>query len=148
MTTLLQLNFETSRVTAQINKLMNEIQSEIPRDQERWSLSATKMDNQLKNIKAFAQKRPSTIIKELREFFKLGNPTPFTLSTNGPGSILVHGLLLESSTATITFFEKLPVTISAEPQSGHSFLKWSDGETNPTRIIWPGQDKSITAIFK
>ncbi len=71
MMTLLQTSFKTNYILNRIDKMMNEIISEIPRDQNRWSLSSTNMDKQLALIKRFAQERPGIIIKELQEFFKL-----------------------------------------------------------------------------
>jgi hypothetical protein len=51
--------------------MMEEILSEIPRDQNQWSLNATNMDNQLKLIKSFAKERPGIIIKNLQDHFGL-----------------------------------------------------------------------------
>ena len=71
METLRQTNFNTDYILGRINSMMNEIMSEIPRDQNRWFLSSSNMDRQLALIKNFAQERPGSIIKELQEFFRL-----------------------------------------------------------------------------
>ncbi len=71
MKSILQNNFNTDHILNRIDKMMTEIMSEIPRDQNRWSLSSTNMDKHLALIKKFAQERPGIIIKELQEFFKL-----------------------------------------------------------------------------
>lgn len=71
MMTILQTNFNTNCILDQIDKMMNEIMSEIPRDQNRWSLSSSNMDRQLALIKKIAQERPGMIIKELQEHFRL-----------------------------------------------------------------------------
>lgn len=148
MTTLLQMNLKSSRILAQIEKLMSDIEKEIPRDQMRWSRSPTKMDKQLQIIKQFAINRPSHLIQHLQEFFKLGSPVPITLSTNKKGTIQVHGLPLDEDSLTITFFTGLPVTITAIPQKGCSWSHWSDGETKATRIIYPNKNTKLVAIFE
>lgn len=71
MMMVLQTNFNTVFILERIDKMMDEIMSEIPRDQTRWSLNSTNMDWQLALIKKFAQERPGMIIKELQELFRL-----------------------------------------------------------------------------
>lgn len=148
MAALLQMNFESSRVLAQIEKMMAEIEEETTRDQKRWSLSSSTMNKHLKKIKQFAIERPSLITKHLQEYFKLDQTVPVTLSTNGNGTILVHNLPLDQATLTILFFKDFPVTISANPNNGSKWSHWSDGDSAQTRIIYPGKDNNLTAIFK
>ena len=148
MTTLTHMNFESSRVLAQIEKIMSEIESEILRDQKRWSLNSSHMAEQLEMINAFAKERPSTIIKHLQSFFNLGEITPVNFSINGNGIILVHGLPLDRKSLTIEFFKGFPVTVSAKPQNGSSWSRWSDGDTNSTRMFYPERTNDLIAIFK
>ena len=148
MAVLLQMNFESSRVLARIEKMMVEIQSEIPRDQKRWGLSASKMTKQLNAIKNFAMNRPSVVYGELQEFFALGETAAVSLSVSGSGRILVHNLPVDVSKMTVNFFTGFPVTLSAEPLMGSTFAGWSDGESSPTRVILPECVSEVTAIFK
>ena len=148
MAVLLQMNFESSRVLARIEKMMAEIQSEISRDQKRWGLSASKMTKQLNAIKNFAMNRPSVVYGELQEFFALGETAAVSLSVSGSGRILVHNLPVDVSKMTVNFFTGFPVTLSAEPLMGSTFAGWSDGESNPTRVILPECVSEVTAIFK
>ncbi len=39
------------------------------------------------------------------------------------------------------------VRISATPQTGYHFTKWSDGSTEPVRVISPASDTILTAYF-
>ena len=73
MLALLKTNFETQNILSKINKMTNEIKTEIPRDQNRWSLNTNDMDKQLEIIKRFATNRPKTIYSELLDFFDLEN---------------------------------------------------------------------------
>ena len=148
MAVLLQMNFESSRVLARIEKMMAEIQSEISRDQKRWGLSASKMTKQLNAIKNFAMNRPNVVYGELQEFFALGETAAVSLSVSGSGRILVHNLPVDVSKMTVNFFTGFPVTLSAEPLMGSTFAGWSDGESSPTRVILPECVSEVTAIFK
>ena len=148
MAVLLQMNFESSRVLARIEKMMAEIQSEISRDQKRWGLSASKMTKQLNAIKNFAMNRPSVVYGELQEFFALGETAAVSLSVSGSGRILVHNLPVDEPKMIVNFFTGFPVTLSAEPLMGSTFAGWSDGESSPTRVILPECVSEVTAIFK
>ena len=148
MMVLFQMNFNSSKILFQIENMMNKIKTEIPRDQKRWSLNDTKMAGQLDSIKLFAKERPANLIKHLREYFKLEETIPITLSVKGNGRILIHNLPLDNTHKTISFFKNFPVTILAEPQNGSVWHKWSDGDTNASKIILPEKENNITAIFK
>jgi hypothetical protein len=148
MAVLLQMNFESSRVLARIDKMMAEIESEIPRDQKRWGLSATRMASQLNLIKDFAKARPGVVYDELREYFALDVPTPVSLSVNGPGAIHVHGLKVDSSPIKVNFFKGFPVTVTAVASAGGIWAGWSDGVMDATRTVLPENVGSLTANFK
>lgn len=148
MAVLLQMNFESSRVLARINEMMSEIESEISRDQKRWRLNASRMNMQLNNIKEFADDRPDVVYRELQDFFGLGLATPVTLSVDGPGAVLVHGLKLDTNPLRVNFFDGFPVTVTAVPDAGGVWSGWNDGVTEATRTIVPGEIKSLTAVFK
>ena len=148
MATLLQMNFESSKVLARVDKMMSEIESEIPHDQKRWEHDASEMDEQLEKIKEFIRNRTSTLTSELQEYFELGAVAPVTLAVDGPGRILVHNLPVESSKLTVDFFNGFPVTLYAEAETGSTFVGWSDGETSPQRIIQPEYASTVTALFK
>ena len=144
---LIQTNFEKSRILSQIDKMMEEIKTEIMRDQNRWTLSSSFMEEKLTSIKEFAQDRPEIFINELQDYFKLGKITSLTISVNGNGFIKINGWPIKSSSLTTNFFKGFPITISATPQAGHKWVSWNDGITDTTRTIYPEKIKSITASF-
>lgn len=148
MATLLQTNYESSKILSQIDKMMHEIKEEIPRDQKRWSLNSPKMDKELNTIKEFVKRRPQKIIDDLHDYFKLGAPISTKLSVQGEGTILVHNLPLSKKNTSIIFFSNHPVTISAKPQNNSFWQGWSDGNKNQTRTIYPNKRKELTAIFE
>ena len=106
------------------------------------------MTKQLNAIKNFAMDRPGVIYDELQEFFALGKKASVTLSVNGSGRILVHNLPVDEPEMTVNFFTGVPVVLSAEPLMGSTFVGWSDGETNTTRVILPESVSEVSALFK
>ena len=144
---LLTMNFEKSRLLARINAMMNEIESEISRDQQRWGHNVSYMSGQLEKMKTFAGTRQDIILSEMTEYFGLGEPAKVTLSVSGSGRILVHNLPLDRPSMTVSFFKGTPVTITAQ-ENGGTFTGWSDKVTEKTRTIMPEEASSLTAIFK
>lgn len=148
MAALLRMNFSSNHIQAQIENLMKQIISEIPRDQARWSLDSDQMNKQLSKIKKFAEKRPAIMLENLQTFFGLGEVSSMTFSVYGQGTILIHDLPLNDLPITVNFFEKTPITVTAKAQNGCSWSHWSDGEKKATRVIYPQKSKELTAIFK
>ena len=148
MTTLLSMNFESKRLLARIEALNDEIADEIERDQERWQLDAARMDEALSRMIAFAKKRQGVVMKEMIEHFDLGKKCVVELVSEGRGSIAVHGLPLDRSSMSITFFKNVPVSLSALPAEGGTFKGWDDGNNDSVREILPCKVTRITAIFR
>lgn len=148
MTALLSTNFESSRILSRIDVLMYAINGEIARDQKRWKLNATRMENTLNTIRNFARTRQGIIMQEMSEFFGLGAPVEVSLATDGNGQINVHGLPIDRNSVKVNFFNGLNVTITAQPLGGSTFVGWSDGETSPTRVIVPEEGLALKAVFK
>lgn len=145
--TLLSMNFSTDRLLKRIETLQSEVQSEISRDQQRWELDAAKMASELSTIKSYASTRPEQIRSEMQEHFNLGTTAEMTLASQGSGTILVHNLPLDQPSMKITFFRDVPVTLTAKANAG-VFTGWSDGSTEVSRTVTPGQVTSLTAIFR
>ena len=148
MAAILQTHFTPLQISSLIDQMMNDITTEIPRDQHRWGISASTMNRQLKIIKDFAKNRGTTIIKELQESYHLSDTISLTLSTKGNGEIRVHNLPVSNLPTTIVFFKGFPITISAIPLFPNSWHGWSDGEMMQTRTIWPETIKELTALFE
>ena len=148
MMALLSMNFESTRVRARLDAIMDEVGPEVVRDQHRWKLSASRMVRNLGVIESFAEERPAVLRDQMREHFELGASVSVTLKSEGKGRILVHGLPLDSDSMTVEFFEGFPVTLTAQPVDGGVFAGWSDGVQDTTRTVKPGEVSSVTAIFK
>ena len=144
---LLSMNFSAERILKRINELQSQVESEMARDQEFWGYNASSMSNNLETIKNFAQSRQAKIRQEMESYFSLSGTANMTLSVQGSGTILVDGLPLDQSTMQLTFYTGVPVTLTAKGGTG-VFTGWSDGITDVTRKVNPGEVTSLTAMFK
>ena len=145
---LLSMNFSADRLLKRINDLQSQVESEMARDQEFWGYNAASMSNNLQTIKTFAQSRQATIRQQMESYFSLGTTAEMTLASQGSGTILVDGLALDQSSMKLTFYTGVPVTLTAQANSGGVFTGWSDGVTDVTRKVNPGEVTSITAMFR
>ena len=148
MAVLLAMNFESGRVRKRLDAMMSEIEAEIPRDQKRWKLSASRMQKQLGLIETFIEERPAKVFSEMQEHFALGKAASVKLAAEGNGRILVHGLPLDAAALTVDFFEGFPVTLTAQPVDGGVFVGWDDGVEIATRTVDPGEVSAVKALFK
>jgi hypothetical protein len=144
---LLATYYAPARVEARINALMAPIESEIPLDQQRWSLNASIMNEQLTIIRNFGKNRSTEMQKEIEFFFNLSNPIDITLSSKGNGQILVHNLPVLNENATFKAYPYVPITIKAVPNYGARFKGWNDGITQAEREVTVVQAIKLEAEF-
>lgn len=145
---LLVTYFSPGILKEKIDVMMNEINAEIPRDQERWWHNESYMSRQLELIYKFAETRSVTVLQEMQEYFGLPTVAPVLLEAKGNGNIAVHNLTLPIPSVNVPFFAGFPVTLEAIPSAGAVFEGWSDGETAKVRTILPEQVPHLQAIFR
>ncbi|WP_290940679.1 CotH kinase family protein [Fibrobacter sp.] len=145
---LLSMNFSAERLLKRINELQSQVESEMARDQQFWNYNASSMSNNLQTIKNFAQSRQATVREQMESHFSLSSPVEMTISSQGSGTVLVDGLPLDQSSMRLTFYTGVSVTLTARAGSGATFTGWSDGVTDATRKVNPGEVTSLTAVFK
>ena len=145
---LLAMNFSAERLLKRINDLQSQVEPEMTRDQQFWNYTASSMSNNLETVKNFAQSRQAAIREQMESYFTLGSSVEMTLSSQGSGTILVDGLALDQSSMKVKFYTGIPVTLTAQATSGAVFTGWSDGVTDVTRKVNPGEVTSITAVFR
>ena len=142
------MNFSADRLLKRINDLQSQIEPEMTRDQQFWNYNSSSMSSNLEKVKSFAQSRQATIREQMESHFSLGSSVEMTLSSQGSGTILVDGLALDQSSMRLKFYTGVPVTLTAQASSGGVFTGWSDGVTDVTRKVNPGEVTSITAVFR
>lgn len=145
---LLSMNFSADRLLKRIDELQSQVQSEMARDQQFWNYNASSMSSNLETVKSYAQTRQADLRGQMETYFSLSSPVEMTLTAQGSGTILVDGLALDKSSMKVSFYSGVPVTLTAQASSGSTFTGWSDGVTDVTRKVNPGEVMSVTAVFR
>lgn len=149
--------FTAARVTAAIHAKYDEIPAaEMARDLGRFPyfgggydlLRSEYMTGEQARLLDFADSRASNVREHYRDYFNLGADAPMTLVASGAGAIRVHGMVLPAKTFAGSFFAGHKVELTAVPESGATFVGWSDGVTTATRLVDPAAASNLQANFK
>ena len=169
---LLNTNLSTESVLAEIDKFVAEIETEMPRQIDRWSDEVGEADEKLVDsmdkwrfevdlLRTYAQHRTDAMrANTLEEFsgafqgFKM-----ITLNLNvkqqQTGTIQVHHSLLESEQLPFSgiYFPNFKISITALPASGYRFSHWegdlSQAQRNDQTLrLLLIQDYQLTAVFE
>lgn len=140
-----QLNtaFSAEHFVSLINELSDNIRPEMERHNTRWEFligSVPQWESELDRLIEFANNRANIVFDHILEFFELNNTHQLsvTLDNITMGHVRVNtialtsetpGVRFNSSTWSGTYFEEVPVDISAVPEAGYRFSHWLvDGE--------------------
>ncbi len=115
-------------------------------------------------LREFAENRPEYMLAHLREFFELDEPVTFEIDLNEieGGHITLNRTPLTEETPGIdddvflaTYFEEIPIQLSAISEEGYNFVKWVVEEedvitqlTDRDIKINPRADIRIKAVFE
>jgi len=145
---LIATYFAPARVNARINKLMADINNEIPYDVKHGPGYRP-----LSTIQSYANGRPYNGVSgysqfpgmqsEITSFFGLGTPVDLSLSVSGGGNVFVDGLQVLNNSATFKVYPTVPITLKAGP----GFKNWSDGVTAAERTETITTATTLTAQF-
>lgn len=150
-----QLNtaFLPDRLVDEVTKIAGNIDPEMSEHFERWFSGRTwNSYNEWKNqistiIIPFAEQRAAFAKGHLKEFFDIENEHNLTvdLSNKAGGYVQINTVRIQSETPGIsadpypwsgTYFEGIPVKLTAIPEAGYQFSHWMvDGERTDTKNL-------------
>jgi hypothetical protein len=141
--------FQSSVVNEKINEMQEILAPEIPRHHQRFSESAGNWTNDIQVMKTFADLRVDYVFKHMRVVFGLPSAKAISLdvSDTSQGRIQINTQVLKEYPWSGRYFPEIPVTITAQPEPGHQFTGWNDGNKSLTRVIDLSSDQSYTAFF-
>ncbi len=126
--THLNLTFKTERVHRIIEKMVQRITPEMPRQIERWGAiqSLAYWHAQLQRLFDFAQERPRFVSAHLEQALKLDGKAELIVevSDSAAGWIAVDEVPAPTPILAGLWFKNIPLRIQAHPNSGWRFVRW------------------------
>lgn len=144
--------FEPNRVIQKINEINAAIEPDIAAHFVKWGGNIGDWNADVYNLKVFAAQRPNYVKSHIRSKFNLSGNYQLTLNVNQPGSgtIEINSLQLETYPWVGTYFNNIPIRLTALPADGYIFKNWSGASTaDSTQIIISSQSNLwLTAVFE
>ncbi|HEX9975432.1 MAG TPA: CotH kinase family protein, partial [bacterium] len=126
--THLNLTFNTGRVHHIIEKMVQRITPEMPRQIERWGAiqSMAYWHEQLKRLFEFAQKRPHFVFAHLEETLHLDEKAELIIevSDSAAGWISINEIPAPAPIFSGPWFKNIPLRIQAHSNIGWRFVRW------------------------
>jgi hypothetical protein len=150
----LNSTFAPERVLRRIADKQAELAPEIPMHIARWGVlgSVPSWNAHVDVLRAFASQRPQFVRQHIVEYFKLSGTAQLTLgATNAAGGQLCINTLTLTETNlpwTGTYFQGVPVTVTALPKATYKFAGWAGTDnTNASLTLTLTNSLSLTAVF-
>ncbi|MFI5172376.1 MAG: lamin tail domain-containing protein [Chitinophagales bacterium] len=120
----------TAEITGNlIDENQDEIESEIAAQNSRWGTgSPTTWNNNVNNLKNFYSNRIPYQRDHIESYFNLDDQVDITINVNPPGAgfIKISTIIPQELPWTGVYFDGSPVTLTAIPNPGYSFVDWDD----------------------
>lgn len=112
-------------IRGHIDDLTGELEPDIAYENIRWGGSVSWAAS-IEELQDFARKRPAFVYEHMVEQFGLDGTAALTLTspTTGEGSVSVNGTLVQTAPWTGTYFQGIPVHLTAAPKPGYEFTGW------------------------
>jgi hypothetical protein len=148
----LNTTFSTDSVLNHIDSIYTLIIDEIPRHMSRWNGDINYFNNNVLDMKYFAQNRPYYVRQNFKSFFSINGDYSLNLSLSSAnsGRIELNSITLDKFPWSGTYFNDIPVSLRAIPKPGYRFIRW-EGDVNSTEnplIVNTNSNTNITAVFE
>ena len=153
---LMNTTYSTEHVLQSINQTQAQLHPEMDEFFERWNSSndeaLTQWEQEIEDMRVFAQERPDVIRQLLMEQFDLDGTATLTLNADTEkGYLLVNNTVVspsESGSWKGVYFEGMPITITAFARSGYQFAGWEGStQTESALTLEMDQNVTLTALF-
>lgn len=145
-------SFQTDSMLSKIERHYNLMRPEIDRQLDRWGSTERTMEIHYNRMINFSEKRPEVMWKHLATKFNTGKKVHIDVTAEGRGRILINDNIKASYQKPFTghYFEKIPITLRAQPRLGYTFSHWegTDETSSAIRINLRGKEEvAYKAIF-
>ncbi|MFC1694178.1 CotH kinase family protein, partial [Candidatus Latescibacterota bacterium] len=147
--------FSSTSVIQRIHEIKAMLEPEMPDHIARWDGSIPSMNKWYYNIQvleSFARFRTKFVRSHIQNEFNLSGTAKVSLSISqsGAGKTKLNTLLIDDYPWEGTYFQNIPIRISALPSPGYRFAGWTGitpGDSASVSVVLTG-DLSVTANFE
>jgi hypothetical protein len=151
------------RVIGVLETLVNAVEPEMPAQIERWNRpsSMATWQSEINLIKQFAIQRPAYQRQHIMNYFGIADTVQITLNVSGSsqGKIRINTMDVDQFLPGVnqsiypwqgTYYQNVPVTLSAIPYPGYKFVRWEGAvnSSDPTITLSNSGDGQVTAVFE
>lgn len=146
---LLNTVFAPQNVIAIIDSLAQSVAPEIPAEVGLWGNTVQNWKDNVAFLKTFGRQRPGVVRKQMQEHFGLDGQATLAVDAVGQGTVQVNSVTLDNFPWSGTYFDGVPVTLTAVPAAGLRFAGWAEAglPDKPTITLNLAEDTSVTAVF-
>ena len=142
----LNITFDYANTHIIMDNLIDAIRPEIERHFRRWPINYN-FDHDIDNLYYFAKNRVHYMKQHIKNWFGLSGNDKLTIPQVANGKIHLDGIVLQNA-YTGEYFDGAKVILSAEPEKGYEFVRWSNGKTTESIEISLNNDMQIEAEFR
>ena len=119
---------------------------------QRWELDYNNWLSQVNRLKTFSQNRPFYYNNYLRSAmgYDGSNAVYLDVFPDDAGSIKLNSIVPDSYPFTGTYFNRIPIEITAIPKPGYRFVRWEGAISSTNRHVAYNinQNSTHTAVFE
>ena len=140
--------FRRDSVDHLVNELKVSIENEMYNHIGRWGGNYQNWLNRTEDLKYFGRNRTGYVQSHIIHQFGLGGKHQLTVNVlgEGAGSIRLNTIVLRQFPWSGTYFEDVPIQLTAIPLPGHRFREWT-GAVNSTEASIEVDLNSASSIF-
>ena len=147
----LMTRFSSDSVISKIDALAADLDPEIQRQLDRWldlpDVGSWKQN--IESLRQFARDRPAYQREHIVQYFGLGGLVTLDVDVSGNGNVQIGEIIPSSYPWDGIEFQDVPMTLTAIPGPGETFLGWEgvvSGDSQQIEVVL-SKDSTVRAIF-
>lgn len=145
----LYTTYHPRTINNRISAFKNNIAAEMPQHIARWLGTTSGYGNampsyaywlnEIQQLRDFAQARNAFMFNDLNDYFNLNGTSNLLLDVSNPihGTIYLHKNPVTEYPWDGSYFNNIPITLSAKPKIGYQFVRWEQTDLQALALIAP-----------
>ncbi|GAB5521860.1 MAG: hypothetical protein RhofKO_41110 [Rhodothermales bacterium] len=146
----LNTTFQPERTVAVVDRLQAHIRRAMARHWQRWGGNEFQWEERVQNVRDFLDARPFFALQHLNNYFDYGDAAEVKLDVSAGGRVQLNNHVTPDAYPwSGTYFESVPITLTATPRPGYRFVRWTGSITSTDRhlTVDPAEAIDVTAEF-